>query len=61
MVKVPAFNFPSGSETGLIETDSEGPSLSAIYRLSLTIPPLSGVVPQLHDEIRIEPVMFTFR
>ena len=51
IVRFPAFNFPSGSETGLTETESDGPSLSAITRLADTNPPFSGVVPQLHEEM----------
>ena len=50
IVKFPAFVFPSGSESGLTETERAGPSLSAITNSAVTIPPLSGVVPQLHDD-----------
>src|SRR5690606_37951190 len=60
IVNIPALNFPSGSDNGKTDMDNDGPSLSAITRLSFTIPPFSGVVPQLHDEIKIDPLILIF-
>ena len=61
IVRVPAANLPSGNEMGLTETDKDGPSLSAITRLALTIPPSSAEVSHPHEEMKTAPEIVVFR